>query len=115
MSQADFLAAFETANLIDIYPGRQGKGDLFPADLARAAAKGTDLAAHDRVLFVGAGVARAFGFAGPVLRWQRFRGTMAAAMPHPSGINRWWNDAANVRRAARFMSRLAAIAAARHP
>lgn len=30
----------------------------------------------------------------------------AWAIPHPSGVNRWWNDPANERRARRFMRRL---------
>lgn len=111
ISQSSMLRRFETANLLPRYPGKNGKGDLFPQGQARALA--ADFALPERALFVGAGVARAFGFAAPPFRWRPFRQGVAAWMPHPSGVNRWWNEPANVAAAARFLRRLAAAEALR--
>ena len=70
-----------------------------------------------RVLLLGSNVAGAFGFFDrPALRWQTFyhfdgethrRVGPTALLPHPSGVNLWWNDPENRGRAARFMRALA--------
>lgn len=101
-------------NLLDRYPGRSrkgSKGDHFFAWKARQIAKKTPLHRFDRVVLVGRNVARSFGVGDrPFLRWFEHRGTKVSIVPHPSGVNHWWNDPRNVRRARRFVRRLAPAA-----
>lgn len=62
-----------------------------------------------RVVLLGVRVARAFGLMRiPLLEWQsvvafgsRFE---AARCPHPSGLNRWWNDEHNREQARGFLT-----------
>lgn len=109
----EYLAAFDRWNLLTRYPGHSGnKGALFPRGEARARA--ADLTARGAfrgrpVLFLGSRVADAFGFDAEPLTWNAAEGaggaSRCAVLPHPSGVNRWWNDAANARRAEAFMRR----------
>ena len=74
-SVEEYLDAFERRNVLNAWPGRSMKGDAFPMELARAsvAAMEADLA------------------------WRNW-GSLGerAVAPHPSGVNRWYNDPANV-------------------
>lgn len=109
----EFLARVDTVNLLDRWPGRRagGKGDRFPMGEARVRADAIRLAAKTRVaVFVGADVATAFGawelndtplVWAPVPWFER-----AAYLPHPSGVNLWYNDATNRERARRFLRAL---------
>jgi len=87
------------------FPGKAGKGDAFDGAAARCAAG--QVKARPAIL-LGGNVGRAFLLppGQPLFRW---RGGLCLA-PHPSGVSRWWNDPANVRRARRFWR-----AAARRP
>jgi len=95
----------DAINLLRRRPPRAGrKGDAFPRARARARARAAALALAGRplVVLVGHRVAAAFGAAGrPYLRIFKLRGARAMVAPHPSGVNRWWNDPRNRRRAAR--------------
>ena len=104
MRAEDLNRSFRRMNVLDEWPGRCGKGDAFPAGLAREAAKKVRL--RGRVVFLGKGAARAFGFRGEFLGWSDFGGSRAAIFPHPSGVNRWFNDAGNRRRAREFMEEI---------
>jgi len=67
---------------------------------------GTYASVTDAVL-LGHRVARAFGFTHlDPFTWYTTAGPRLALMPHPSGMNRFWNDAANVERAERFLQAL---------
>ncbi len=62
-----------------------------------------------RIVLLGLKVAAAFGLHKlPLLEWQNVvaHGTRfkAARCPHPSNVNQWWNDDANVKRARHFLS-----------
>lgn len=93
--------AFRLANLLDHYPG-----ESFPMSEARAIADAMEL--EGVVLLVGRLVARAFGEGGrPWFEWFDLRGVRATVVPHPSGLNRWWNDPVNVERAGEFMREVA--------
>lgn len=107
----EYLEAFDRRNLLPLWPGKNGKGDLFPIRAARAAAADMSVLLVDRdVVFLGRNVARAFGRPGlPFLAWHAGIGGppgRAACLPHPSGVNLWWNDERNRRAAARFLRRL---------
>jgi len=107
-----FHLLFERVNLLNRFPGKAAKGDLFPLDEARYLAGrlliNGDL--RDRtVVLLGENVARAF-FLPPGTKTLAWLPGLAlerlAISPHPSGVNRWWNDSTNLRRARRFWRRL---------
>jgi hypothetical protein len=58
-------------------------------------------------VLLGRAVATAAGLpeASPLL-WTDYCGGRVAMLPHPSGLNRWYNDPANMRMAESFMSTL---------
>lgn len=101
------LARIDALNIFDAYQGRAGqRGDAFNRDsaTARAAALPVD---GRRVVYLGRAVARAFGhrrveYLEPLTD---ARAAAAWCLPHPSGINRWWNDRGN-REAARLFLRV---------
>ena len=115
----ELLRRFDRHNLLDRWPGKSpaGKGDIFPASAARDAAdrikrtlrrRGVTFAGPT-VLLVGKAVARAFGLRRPeYLTWYPgFEWCLkGAVIPHPSGINRWWNSSRNRRRASRFLKQI---------
>ena len=102
----DLGDVFDMVNLIDRFPGKAGKGDRFPAKLARERAAALELGDHELVVFGGRAVAQAFDVhRNPFLKWFRFGGRSAAIIPHPSGIVTWWNSPENQRRARRFLRR----------
>lgn len=76
------------------WPGKLGKGDAFDPAAARARARRMRLAPI--VVLAGKKVAKAFGVVAPYLEWTTLRGRRVVVVPHPSGINRWWNDSKNV-------------------
>jgi uracil-DNA glycosylase len=107
--------AFEPMNLLRRWPGPAGgKGSAFPLPKAREAAEGiAPLLRGRRTIFVGRRVASAFRLARlPYLTW---RGAfalgvpaMVAVVPHPSGVNHFWNDPASVELARAFLREAAA-------
>jgi hypothetical protein len=102
-----YVRAFRRLNLIRHFPGREGRGDSFPLDEARAAwwKLGVNLGMR-RTILLGAKVAevavpgwRRFGWCQPfTTEW-----TIFLVVPHPSGLNLWWNDAGNTALAARAL------------
>ncbi len=110
VSEDEFWRLFRTRNVLPRFPGKNGKGDAFPIDEARRRAASMRFRAG-RVILLGQGVARAFGVRAPPLTWRRVGRREFAVVPHPSGVNRWWNDPKNVRRAKRFLRILAGGAA----
>lgn len=111
ISMKKYLETFERINLIKEWPGKQknGKGDAFPEKLAalNAAWLLPKLEAR-KVIFLGLNVARAF--ASPredFFVWFElggfFQKTEAAIVPHPSGVNHFWNERANRLAAQRFL------------
>lgn len=97
-------------NLLARYPGPsgKGKGDAFPHGRARSAARcllaSLPVEQGQVVLLAGHDVGRACGVELPYLTWGRSaHGHRCAVIPHPSGINRWWNEAPNRDRFAAFV------------
>jgi hypothetical protein len=96
---------FELRNLLDEWPGASDKGSAFDFALARERCVEI-INAWERfrlVVLVGRRVARAFGDGG--LDYLEVVGIAfpRVVFPHPSGVDRWWNEQANVERARRFM------------
>jgi len=107
----DYLEKFDRVNVLDFFPGKNGKGDAFPINKAREMASRIRLGERPFVVLLGRNVARAFGMAKmDPLTWTTVRGTPVALVPHPSGVNRWWNDCTNVRRARRFLRNIYNVA-----
>jgi uracil-DNA glycosylase len=101
-----FLEAVETVNLLKVWPGKEGKGDAFPMMEAAEAAARLNVKGK-QVLAAGKRVARAFGVEKPVyLTKVPVNGGTLWIVPHPSGINAWWNDEGNKRKARRFLKGL---------
>ncbi len=104
------IARFERVNLLDYWPGAAGAGSAFPMGEARVSARRLLGATEgDReLILVGTRVAQAFGLRRDhyeYLTWfarQGGFGRLVAVCPHPSGLNRWWNNDENVRRAREF-------------
>ena len=107
LSYPEYLNAFRRINLLDDWPGKQGKGDAFFLEKARRATKTISIDCTMTV-FLGTNAAWAFGLSLTWMRWVEFRGGLVAALPHPSGINLWYNDPENRERASRFMRSLIA-------
>lgn len=108
-----WLQQFERRNLLAYYPGSvEGEdGSLFPPDLAAEAADGLREELEGRlVLLAGKRVARAFGLSKPdyfePLPRAPAPGAVAWVVPHPSGINRWWNEPRNRMLARHFYEQL---------
>ena len=130
----EFVRRTTHVNLLEDYPGPAGKGSAFPivetrlsarrlVDVLAAGPRFTDsgtctakwafggrlFALPSLVILCGARVGQAFGL-GDAEYFRRHRprdmGCPAVVVPHPSGVNRWWNDAANEDSARRFLARL---------
>lgn len=93
---------FELRNLISKYPGKAGtgKGDMF--DVAAAKLQASLLLEElkhmkpRQVLLMGRGVAAAFHQQRrEYLRPWDWVGHRFVIFPHPSGVNRWYNDPVN--------------------
>lgn len=111
----DFMDRHEFTNLFDTWTGRGDScnphGDAFPLAEARERASTVKLSCHGRdVILVGQNVAEAFGESPFYFRWRRPAWVgpsgRVTAMPHPSGVNRWWNAPTNVAKAKRFFRKL---------
>lgn len=103
----EYVAAFERRNLFDVFPGEALHGDAFPKHEAYARAAAMTpwiLARFGRVIFVGANVADAFGFVGDMFDWRSWiPPVIGARIPHPSGVNLWWNEPHNAKRVGAFL------------
>ena len=99
---------FALFNLLPRWPGRQGdKGDAFPMREARQkASEMRTVRRYARVVFVGRKVAEAFRFKGEFCEWGPWENSWAMVMPHPSGVNLWYNDKRNVLRMRRILRRV---------
>lgn len=101
-------------NVLSEWPGAGPKGDLFPMGQARekAAFIRATWNQYDHCLLVGKQVAQAFGFSSFIdLVWHSVDdGTLIAIVPHPSGVNHFWNDKQNAARADAFLRSAAVMA-----
>lgn len=113
----DEYLAVDRRNLIRRYPGQQSLGgDVFPIHEARErAAEIAQTLSNRHVLFMGQGVASAFGKSGWVTANGRKQRSLLewsddadynyqyAIFPHTGSLNRWWNDFINTKRAKLFL------------
>lgn len=95
------LGLFNRVNLLAEHPGRgAGKGDAWPKEQAAEAWRALAPSLAGRRVALAGRAAEGAGLKGlPPLRWLRLGGegepAEVCALPHPSGVNRWYNDGAN--------------------
>ena len=103
----DELIACRRRHLNTHYNGQRGKGD--PFDLAKGNVKAADVLLDwrvERIVLLGKNVARCFGFRDlPFLAEISIYGRRFLIFPHPSRMNRWWNERRNERRARQLLQR----------
>ena len=103
----DELIACRRKHLNTRYNGKRAKGDAF--DHAEGNVNAADVLLDwrvERVVLLGKNVARCFGFRDvPFLAEISIYGRRFLIFPHPSGINRWWNERQNERRARQLLQR----------
>lgn len=107
MGVADVRDVARVINLLGFWPGPSGKGSVAPRAAMREAAAALMPDLRGDVILLGRRVAAAFGIPGqPFLRTARYARCSLTVVPHPSGVNYWWNDDANTRRARRTLRRI---------
>jgi len=120
MSQKEMLTKHDFVNVLDRWPGSSRKGDQFPIKEAIQAANVLRPTLSGRwVILLGSNVAKAFKIksfryfnsfelpvdptpGSPMIPW-------VCVVPHPSGVNRWFNDPTNKLVAKKFFQELARI------
>lgn len=98
-----FLARFEKRNVLNYYPGSNGEGDVFPMEEARQRGKYLAVELSPRtILACGKKTTEALtgAPAEAVHYFQLLMGDESSSsfvipIPHPSGVNRWWNSEDN--------------------
>jgi hypothetical protein len=103
----DELIACRRKHLNTHYIGKRGKGDAFDHTKGNVTAADVLLDWRvERIVLLGKNVARCFGFRDlPFLAEIRIYGRRFLIFPHPSGVNRWWNERRNERRAQQLLQR----------
>jgi uracil-DNA glycosylase len=101
----EFLAHFDRVNLLHVRQDTKEKGFEFDAAAARKAATllKPSFKRGQTVLLLGGRVAEAFGIHDAYFTWHVVNGARLYIVPHPSGVNRWWNDPINKLCAEQFM------------
>lgn len=103
------MRVFARSNVLSAWPGASCvKGAAFPLGQARirAALLSRRFVRGRTVVLLGFRTARAFGVRGGYFTRVRIRGADVVVVPHPSGVNRWFNDPDNVTKMRRFMRSL---------
>lgn len=102
----EYMTIFDRVNLLDMQPQDSGKGTDFNVKAAGRRARQLELGMSRRplILLLGKRVASAFRFTN-VNYFQQVTidGILTYVVPHPSGINRWWNFFDNELQMIRFM------------
>ena len=106
ISVEEYLDIFDRVNLLQEFPGKEGKEDKFPPRLAKVAAAAIlPLLSGRTVVFIGRNVANSFGFSSLGFHsWDHHpdHGMKMACVPHSSGRSHWYNNPDNVRQSVSF-------------
>jgi len=109
IDEETYLKKYTRLNIFAKYQGRNpnNKGDRFPEYQAELNAKKmVNRLKGERVVFFGRKPAKAFGLYHEFLKWFEGPAFTAAIVPHPSGLNRWWNDPKNKKKAKKFLRQI---------
>lgn len=103
----EYMEKFDRMNLLDVRAEYSGKGMDFNVKAARSTARELITRAFlpgRLILILGKRAASAFGMTS-IAYFQRMviNGAEVYVVPHPSGINRWWNLPENEQQMIRFM------------
>jgi len=101
----EFLATFDRVNLLHVRQDTVTHGftfDYVAATQSAALIKRT-FQPNQIVLLLGRRAAWTFGLGGEYFIQHAIHGAEVRIVPHPSGINRWWNSPENVRQMNTFM------------
>jgi uracil-DNA glycosylase len=107
--RAELLRAFDAVNLLGRWPGAKGKGTHWDPARARRAAARAPL--RGVCVLLGSRVAHAYGL-GDVGPFQlvKLPRALAVVVPHPSGVNRLYNEAENREQAGAALREARALA-----
>ena len=103
VSYSDFMR-FSRENLNYEFSSKSGKGDRFDATVGKFKAEQIEKVELD-IVVLGEKVARCFRLGWCPLGYIRFGACRFLMLPHPSGINRWYNSARNRTAARRSFKR----------
>ena len=109
LPREEMLNRATAVNLLSKWYGKNGHGDKFPASIAKKQAEKlkNSWKDFDRILLLGRNVASAFHVKGSLIEslvWNADKdGNVVAWMPHPSGVDRWYNSRENTIAAAKFL------------
>ncbi len=101
-----YMELFERRNLLQVRQDTAAKGFEFDEKAAAIeAVTMRNLYFKDGrvIVLLGKRVAKAFGVKEVYFIQQQYHGPDIRVMPHPSSVNRFWNDLANVKQAEEFM------------
>jgi len=98
-------------NILTEFKGKAAKGDLFPLKEAKEEASKMIFFPGSTLVLLGKAVAGAMGIKGKKTYFVKYdideeKNISAFIVPHPSGINLWWNDADNRKKADAFFKDL---------
>lgn len=97
LGAADANDVADVVTVVPAWHGKSGKGDAFLPSEEDAMRAASAVAGRWRVVLLGRRVAGLFGRGrAPYLSTFEEMGAGIMVFPHPSGVNRWWNDPANV-------------------
>lgn len=97
VERLEFLATYSRFNLNARFNGKKGKGDIFDEEEGDKTAVFLLTGPFERYICLGKAVSKCFGLAengAPLTLWE-IQGKRFLYLPHPSKINKWWNDPAN--------------------
>jgi hypothetical protein len=106
MERDELLKRCDSVNLLDKYYGKNGRGDIFPLDIARESAKKIvdKRDEYQSVILLGQNVAGAFEMKGYApFQWYTVGKTRIAIIPHMAGANRWYAKEQNIKVASEFL------------
>ena len=110
LSRAEFDRVFVRTNVFTVPQQSHGKGASFPMTAARVEAVRLQRRCRARVVvLLGKRVASAFGIDPTYFEKSKIHSCDVFVVPHPSGINRWFNEANNRVRFSRFMRSIVAM------
>lgn len=118
-TQEKMLTDHDFFNVLNYWPGKGIGGDKFPVSEAiKAANQMTPKLVGRTVVLLGSNVARAFGVKNfQYFEWYQIRDPEHTSrvlvhsitiVPHPSGVNRYYNKLENREQASKFLRSLAA-------
>lgn len=111
LSFESYLRSYQRTNVLDYWPGAGVRGARFPISEAWIASLAIEVRVRRQyrtVVLLGKRVRRAFGleYLDYFEKYKYGRATIVV-IPHPSGINRWFNSEENRRYFGNFMRALA--------